>query len=141
MQNAHINSYSHKAISPAILFNGSARHFAAAAANTTNHYTYFTPTRPPFGLRIISIILHSTVSAIVSVGLFLLCLLALLERCVAGFFCCRIGFCPMRVIPANYNAFPIHSKRFCLGVPPELHIHLRAICRAHSTASLGDTAL
>ena len=50
MQNAHVNSYSDKAISPAIPFGGSARHFTASAANTTNYYIQFTPPRLLYAL-------------------------------------------------------------------------------------------
>ena len=101
MQNAHSNSYRNKVSSPAIRFGETSRCFAASAVNPTNHYTYITPPTP-FDLRIISIILHSTVSAIVSVGLSLLYLparcLSVLSRAV---FVVALGSHPVLVIPIN----------------------------------------
>ena len=101
MQNAHINSYRNKAISPAIQFGGPARHLTASAVNPTNYYTHIT--HPPLNSGIISIILHSTVSAIVSVGLSLLCPLA---RCLSvpsrAFFVVASGFARCMLSLLNY---------------------------------------
>ena len=122
MQNAHINSYSDKATSPAIPFGGSARHFAASAANTTNYYIQFTL---PFTLRTISIILHSTISAIVT-DLVLLCLPA---RCLSvlsrAFFVVASGSHPMLVIPANATvtrATAVTSPICPISLPDEVGV-------------------
>jgi hypothetical protein len=109
MQNAHINSYSDKAISSSIPFSEAASCFAASAPTPAKYYTHFT--LPPFDLRIISIILHSTVSAIVSVGLVLLCL-------------------PARCLCAPSRAFFVVASGFvrCMLSLP-LRMHLRFILR------------